>query len=55
MDKECKLFNTVSFAVFLKIPLYGDKYMCFCPYIQSTLEQHGFELRVCVCVCVCVC
>ena len=54
MDKECKLFNTVSFGVFLKITLYGDKYMCFCPYIQSTLEQHGFELPVCVCVCVCV-
>lgn len=50
MDKESKLFNTVSFGVFLKITLYGDKYMCFCTYIQSTFEQRGFELRVCVCV-----
>ena len=38
MDKESKLYITVSFGVFSKIILYGDKYMCFSTYIQSTLE-----------------
>lgn len=46
MEKESKLYNTVSVDLFFKIiTIFGGKYMCLCTYIQSTLEQHGFGLH----------